>query len=107
MFNTLTTHVVTAVPTGNVWDKITNGANSAETAVLAVGGLAAIVFVLIAGWRAKGAVGGIVSAGLTAMLFGWFLVNVNSSSNQQTITDTINDTGMPSISQEYRPANGS
>lgn len=107
MFNTLTTHVVAAVPAGNVWDKITNGANSAETALLAVGGTAAVLFVLWAAWRAKGAVGGIVSAGLAAMLFGWLLTNVNSSSNQQTITDTINDTGMPSISQEYRPANGS
>lgn len=81
---------------GGIFGTIETLASDAKATVLVIGILLAVVFIIITAWRTKGAIGGIISSALAAMLFIWFLNNVDSSDLQDRVDDTIPN-GAPTV----------
>ena len=67
------------IHTGNVFDTVSNIGSSATTAALVVGGLLAIVFIILIAWKSGGAIGAVITGMISAALFVWALNNITDS----------------------------
>lgn len=79
-----------ALPANNVFDTVTNIGNDATDAVLVVGGLVAVLFVIIIAWKSGGAMGAVIGGLVSAAIFIWALNNIGGSGVQDQIGNTIN-----------------
>lgn len=77
------------IKTNNVFDTVTNIGSSATTAALVIGGLIAIVFIIIVAWKSGGALGAVITGMISAALFIWALNNIGDSAVQDQIGNTI------------------
>ncbi len=95
--------VVTAVPAADIWTKLGSAAVDAKTALITVGGAIAVAIIIYTFWKAKGAIAALVGAGVVAMVFIWFLNNVDNGSVQNTVTDTVVNNGMGPLTTPQAP----
>lgn len=85
------TNAMLILAAGNgILSDITTKSNEAKTAAIAVGGLVAVIIMIVGGYKAGGAIGGIVMAGIGATIFFWFVTHVSSGTVQKKITDEVN-----------------
>ena len=77
------------IHTGDVFDTVSNIGSSATTAALVIGGLLAIVFIIIIAWKSGGAIGAVITGMISAALFVWALNNIGDSGVQDQIGNTI------------------
>lgn len=77
------------IHTGNVFDTVSNIGSSATTAALVVGGLLAIVFIILIAWKSGGAIGAVITGMISAALFVWALNNITDSGVQDQIGNTL------------------
>lgn len=81
-------HIATAVP-ADVFDNI-NALGSKATGTAKIIGIAlAVILVLIGGWKAKGALAGLLLAGVAGMFFVFIMNNIGNADLQKTVKDTI------------------
>lgn len=78
-----------AVPSADVWDWLGNSGVSGDAAGKKVGGAMATLFILVAAWRARGAIAGIITGALAAVIFLFILNNANSSDIQDKVKETV------------------
>ena len=97
----LTTHASTQLValapagSGDIFSKMNTMASSATGSAKLGGGLLAVLFVVITGWKVRGAIAGVIAGFIAAALFGWAVNNVSSTDVTQPITDTIK--GAPAV----------
>lgn len=77
------------IQTNNVFDTVSNIGSSATTAALVIGGLLAIVFIIIIAWKSGGALGAVITGMISAAIFVWALNNIGDSGVQDQIGNTI------------------
>lgn len=58
------------------------------------GAFLATLVALVGGWRAKGALAGVISALLVAALYAWGVLHIGDSSVQNKISQTVDTNGM-------------
>lgn len=92
---TLTT--AAGVPSADWWDWMGNAGTSGDAAFKKVGGALATLFILITGWRAKGAIAGIIAGAVAAIVFLFILNNANSVDIQDKMKGTVK--GAPALVQ--------
>lgn len=73
----------------DVFDTVTGIADDAAAAAVAVGALIALLFVIITGWKGRGAITAIVSGLVVGLLFYWGLNNVTNPELQTQVTETV------------------
>jgi hypothetical protein len=78
-----------AVPSADWWAWLSNAGTSGDAAAKKVGGAMATLFILITGWRAKGAIAGIIAGAVAAIVFLFILNNANSADIQDKMTGTV------------------
>lgn len=81
-------HIATAVP-ADVFDNVNTMASKAGGTAKIVGIALAVILVLIGGWKAKGALAGLLLAGVAGMFFVFILNNIGNADLQKTVKDTI------------------
>lgn len=73
----------------NVFDTISNIGTAATTAALVVGGLVAVIFIILIAWKSGGAIGAVITGMISAAIFVWALNNIGDSGVQDQIGKTI------------------
>lgn len=81
-------HIATAVP-ADIFDNINTLSSKATGSVKVVGGAVALILVVLAGWKAKGAIAGLLVAGVAGLVFVFILNNISNADLQQSVKDTV------------------
>lgn len=95
LIETVTTLTTAGVPSADVWDWFSNAGTSSDAAAKKVGGALATLFILITGWRTKGAIAGIIAGAVAAIIFLYALNNANSADIQDKMKSTVK--GAPTL----------
>lgn len=106
LIHSVTESVFTSMPagSGDVFGFATSMAGNTKKAVIAGGGALATLLVVIAAWKSKGALSGVISGFVVAVLVVFAVANADNSSVQQKIKNTVNN-GIGPVSTSTHASN--
>lgn len=81
----------------------TSLASKTNTMLKVAGSAIVTLIALIGAWKARGALAGVISAGIVAIIAGWFIFHAGDSGVQNKIGNTVNN-GLAPISQQHQQA---
>ncbi len=84
---------------GDIFSTGTSMASKTNTLLKVAGSAIVTLIALIGAWKARGALAGVISAGIVAVIAGWFIFHAGDSGVQNKIGNTVNN-GLAPISQQ-------
>lgn len=100
--NAVHAHLV-AAGGGDIFSTGTSMASKTNTLLKVAGSAIVTLIALIGAWKARGALAGVISAGIVAVIAGWFIFHAGDSGVQNKIGNTVNN-GLAPISQQDQRA---
>ncbi|MDN5766103.1 MAG: hypothetical protein L0H96_09600 [Humibacillus sp.] len=97
--------IAAAVPAGDIFQTINSLGSKATGSVKIIGGAVALILVVVAGWRAKGAIAGLLVAGVAGLVFVFIMNNIGNADLQQSVKDTVVPANGFVPSRDLPPAN--